>query len=299
MKVSIIKDWNDPDIFRQTPGNSGVWDNVQFINGNSMFADIVVVLNVPPKNIFGFFREGGSWLMSQEPPHDFYRWQTESFKDFDKVFTFWDKDEFPRANIVHLQTCLPWHVEKSYDELVKLKVDDISVKRNEVSWITSSLNTRPGHTIRLEFLEFLKNQGFEFSLFGRGFQPIKDKFEGIAPFKYSIAIENFSCNDYWTEKIADCFLSWTMPIYFGCKNITDYFPKDSIISIDPRKPGEALEIIKKAMSDNAWEKNLRQIQVARELILNEYQFFPAVAKRIKECQLGNRRLHFINKPKFK
>ena len=30
-----------------------------------------------------------------------------------------------------------------------------------------------------------------------------------------------------SEKIADCFLAWTMPIYYGCPRIAEYFPAES------------------------------------------------------------------------
>jgi hypothetical protein len=40
---------------------------------------------------------------------------------------------------------------------------------------------------------------------------------------FHIAIENTSINNYFTEKIVDCFQTRTVPIYYGCKNINDYF----------------------------------------------------------------------------
>lgn len=47
--------------------------------------------------------------------------------------------------------------------------------------------------------------------------------------QYGIAIENFSHKGYFSEKILDCFLLRTIPIYWGCSNIGDYFNKDGII----------------------------------------------------------------------
>ncbi|MBK9590965.1 MAG: hypothetical protein IPO32_05465 [Crocinitomicaceae bacterium] len=79
--------------------------------------------------------------------------------------------------------------------------------------------------MRLEFIDYLKENSFDFDLFGRGFNPIEGKLEGLAEFKYSIAIENYSGPDYWTEKIQDAYLSWCMPIYYGCPNLEKYFKK--------------------------------------------------------------------------
>lgn len=299
MTVSIIKDW-DGDMNKQTPGGTGFWDGIRFINGHSAFADVVVVLNSSPQNFIGFYRKGGKWMMSQEPPHESYIWQTKAYTFFDKVFTFWDPKKFPQHPIVNTQTCLPWHVKKSFDELIALKASHLK-KRNHVSWITSNLNIRPGHELRLSFMDFLNQNGFKFDLFGRGFQPIDDKFDAIAPYNYSIAIENFSCPDYWTEKIADCFLSWTMPVYYGCTNITDYFPKESMILIDPNKPDDAIKKMKDALSQDLWNERLSYIHEARQLILNKYQFFPAIVEKIKNLNISkqNRTIAFFRKSVYK
>jgi hypothetical protein len=128
---------------------------------------------------------------------------------------------------------------------------------------------------------------FKFDLFGRGFNPIHDKFDGIFPYKYSIAIENYSCNDYWTEKIADCYLSWTVPIYWGAKNILSYFPEKSIIQIDPNNQQNSLDRVKRAIDEDYFGANIDAIAEARDLILNKYQLFPHVCDLIKKYDVRN------------
>jgi hypothetical protein len=296
MRVRIVKDWDEPDIFRQTPSGSGVWDGISFTDKAVLFCDYLVVLNVPDRNICSWSRSGGRWLMSQEPPHEAYRWQTKSYGRFDRIYTFWDPAEFREHRIINEQTALPWHVNRSYDELKAMQPSDIPGKADGISWITSNLNKRPGHALRLGFMEFLHSRNFPFQLFGRGFQPIADKFDGIAPYKYSIAIENFACNDYWTEKIADCLLSWTMPIYYGALNIASYFPEKAMIRIDPGRPEEALRIIREAVESDAWSKNLDYIREARQLILDKYQLFPFLANKIRQSGAeGKKKFYFIPK----
>jgi len=46
---------------------------------------------------------------------------------------------------------------------------------------------------------------------------------------FGIAIENFSHRGYFSEKILDCFLMRTIPIYCGCSNIDDFFNTEGII----------------------------------------------------------------------
>jgi hypothetical protein len=44
-----------------------------------------------------------------------------------------------------------------------------------------------------------------------------------------IVIENVTSDNWFTEKLIDCFQTKTIPIYYGCENITDYFNTDGWI----------------------------------------------------------------------
>jgi hypothetical protein len=46
---------------------------------------------------------------------------------------------------------------------------------------------------------------------------------------FGIAIENFSHRGYFTEKILDCFLMKTIPVYWGCSNIGDFFNEKGVL----------------------------------------------------------------------
>jgi hypothetical protein len=46
---------------------------------------------------------------------------------------------------------------------------------------------------------------------------------------FHIAIENTSIKNYFSEKLLDCFRSHTVPIYYGCPNIGEYFNLEGII----------------------------------------------------------------------
>lgn len=49
---------------------------------------------------------------------------------------------------------------------------------------------------------------------------------------FHIAIENTAHNNYFTEKIIDCFLFKTVPIYYGCPNINEFFNPNGIITFN-------------------------------------------------------------------
>ena len=45
-------------------------------------------------------------------------------------------------------------------------------------------------------------------------------------------MENEQNTYYFTEKIIDCFISMTLPIYIGARKIGDFFNKDGIIELN-------------------------------------------------------------------
>lgn len=59
-----------------------------------------------------------------------------------------------------------------------------------------------------------------------------DKFEFINKYKFTIACENKITDGYTTEKIMDAYLSKTIPIYLGNKNVIRDFNKDSFINVN-------------------------------------------------------------------
>ncbi|OFY84457.1 MAG: hypothetical protein A3F72_13695 [Bacteroidetes bacterium RIFCSPLOWO2_12_FULL_35_15] len=276
MLVYIQRNYNYPDLFRQTPNCNGEWLDMKFTTLPVERADYIVVLNHPLTDIRMKCLKGGKFLIVQEPPYKSNEYFKLHFRFYNKVIS-----GFSGEKSINVQAGLPWHINKNYDELVSLKKDTLQFKNDGVSWITSNNNLFPAHKIRLDFIDFLKKKEFKFDLFGRGFKEISDKFDGIYPYKYTIAAENYIANDYFTEKIFDAYLSWSMPIYFGCKNITDYFPAESLIQVDLNFPEEALEKIKDAQKNKLWEKNIEAIQYARELILNKYQLFPMLYDFVK------------------
>jgi len=58
---------------------------------------------------------------------------------------------------------------------------------------------------------------------GRGYQPFGLKQDGLLPYQYSVVIENVREPDCFTEKLLDCILCGTLPIYYTPKNIGNYF----------------------------------------------------------------------------
>jgi hypothetical protein len=125
----------------------------------------------------------------------------------------------------------------------------------------------------------LKNcLGDKLVLFGRGVNPVSDKWEAIAPFKYHLVLENSAVPDYWSEKLADCYLGFAYPIYWGCPNILDYFSPQSLTSIDLNYPDAAIDKIQEIINSPLWQSSLPNILTARQLVLDEYNTFDVILK---------------------
>ena len=65
---------------------------------------------------------------------------------------------------------------------------------------------------------------------------------------FHICVENNNANDYFTEKIIDCIITKTVPIYYGCPNIGKYFDLNGMIIIN--SPEDCIEKINKLTEDD-------------------------------------------------
>ena len=275
LTVGIYQKYDYPNLLRQTPGQEGIWQGVRFlINKFSEPCDILVVLN-------RFYEDvkaecGEIWLIIQEPPIDNFPWVFEGHSRYAKIFSSVCSPS-SHTSCKPSHGALPWHIDMTYDELKTLPTPE---KNRNLSWITTNKDIFPGHRDRMEFLKKMRKTEVEFDLFGHGFHPIFNKYEGLARYRYSLAVENFSGLHYWTEKLADCYLSWTMPIYYGCTNLKEYFPEESFIQIDIYNP-EVFEEIRNISKSDLYLKRREAIAEARHLVLDKYQLFPFIVNRIE------------------
>jgi len=96
------------------------------------------------------------------------------------------------------------------------------------SWDFYQLDFRPYHRLRLQWVERLWGQ---VDMYGRGFNEIALKEEGLCDYMFSVAIENGQYETYFTEKLLDCFATGTIPVYLGAPDIGKVFNIDGIITL--------------------------------------------------------------------
>jgi len=144
-------------------------------------------------------------------------------------------------------------------------------KTKLVSIVSSEKNHAPGHRLRHRLISKWKN-GME--IFGRGYNPIPYKLPALQDFMFSFVIENCKIDYYFTEKLIDCLVTGTIPIYFGCPSINKFFNPEGFIFLESE---EDLPHIIPQITAETYEKKLRAVeenfQKALEYILIEDWIF--------------------------
>ena len=122
-------------------------------------------------------------------------------------------------------------------------------------------------------------------MYGRGINSFDNKWDVLAPYKYTIAIENYRSKYYVTEKFSDALLSYTFPFYYGCTNLSDYYPRDSFEYIDISDIDGSISIIENILQNPLhYSTHLMSLCDARKKYLNEYQILPLLTTIINTLE---------------
>jgi len=107
---------------------------------------------------------------------------------------------------------------------------EIYPKTKLISMIASNKTACSDHIFRQEIINQYKDK---LDHYGRGFRnSLINKVDGLRDYCFSLTMENGTYSNMYTEKITDCFMTGTIPIYYGINNIGDFFNIDGIILFD-------------------------------------------------------------------
>ncbi|HHP7245474.1 MAG TPA: glycosyltransferase family 10 domain-containing protein [Elainellaceae cyanobacterium] len=167
-----------------------------------------------------------------------------------------------------------WYVNRSFQELNAAPVPD---KIRPCSWITSGIDRTENHRKRLDFLRLLRSNELEFDLYGRNLPDwshprgeLRNKWHGMAPYYYNLAIENYADNDWYvSEKLWDALLGWCLPIYFGGAAADRLIPPESFVRL-PSLDEKGLAYIREVTATpDLWYDRKEAIAEARQIILHK------------------------------
>jgi len=294
MKICFLS-WHfkTPQIFldyliKQTPGKTGKWKDLEATT-NPKEADFVVILD----GYKGAFPEDRAIYFGAHP----------YLENYPAVFrTFRDKKCVARVSLDKHLNPVEWWCEEDYDFFSKLQPPK-ALKTELMSCIITYQTHTTMHTQRVKFLRSLftqKSEAVPIALYGRPAadykkdEILKHHYKGFLGFnkpdgylgehtigksqvlkssKYTLDIDVGPTRNYASERLADSWLWWCLPIYFGSTNLEDYFPKGSFAPFNLYEAPHAWSQIYAAMRNHEWEASLSAIQEARDLILNRYNFW--------------------------
>lgn len=205
--------------------------------------------------------------------------------------------------VIHTNPSLNWHFGRSYSQnKFKYNYEALStllcpVKDKNISMMCSNKTMMPGHVMRYQFYQLLSKEfKGQIDFYGAGIKLVDDKADILLPYRFHICIENSTDDHYWTEKIADPILGYSIPIYCGAPNITTYFPKDALVLIDINKPEEAVSTIKNLLehAEEEYQRRLPALIEARKLLLDKYNLFPMLAQFVAAHPVSQREILNFN-----
>lgn len=148
-------------------------------------------------------------------------------------------------------------------------------KSKLISFIGSSKVMCEGHGYRQVMINKYRNL---VDHFGRGFGDrelpftleIDSKIEsgkilGLKDYMYSIVMENAVYDNYFSEKISDCFATGTIPIYWGSRTIEKNFDVDGIIFLDDIKDLNRINDLSD-LNAELYEKKIKHVKNNLEIL---------------------------------
>ena len=280
---------NEESVFkRQSANHEGKWGSCSFtFNPEERNYDWLVVIDDIPKILSNGAEtlscpKENTILVTTEPS-SITRYGRAFAKQFHYLLTNQDEKVLPHPNAMRSQTGMLWYYGKDYDSIVAVTHP---TKTKKISTVCS--NKRQGHTIhrlRYDFTKIMEERIPELERFGRGFTWLETKADGLDDYEFHVAIENHYAPNVWTEKLADAFLGFTVPIYFGCPNVYDYFPKESLIQIDIYDTEGSIAKIKEIIAtEGEYERRLDAVKEARRRVIEEYNLLAMINDIVENAE---------------
>ena len=169
-----------------------------------------------------------------------YQFVFQNYKKFDLILTFSKKilSSIPNSKFNVYGTT--W-LHPSYRQIYS--------KSKLCSTIASSKKMCFGHRLRHDLIDDIQMNNLNVDLYGGRFGNLPSSNEpnpktlsngkilALRDYMFSLTIENCREDYYFTEKLIDCFLSGTVPIYWGCPSIGDFFNNKGILTFETKEQG--------------------------------------------------------------
>jgi hypothetical protein len=183
----------------------------------------------------------------------------------------------PKIQFAFAGSNLPW---------VKKKINSIE-KSKFCSFVSSSKNYTYGHKLRHAVYDTFKDYVDVYGSISNKNSSSKksklgnddwDKSDALVDYMFSFVIENDRYETYYTEKLTDCFMTGTIPVYWGAPDIGDYFDIDGMVILTNN-----FDI--RTLTPELFQSKIPSIIKNYEKVLNLEMADDYVYRKIKELEL--------------
>jgi hypothetical protein len=167
----------------------------------------------------------------------------EHHSKFDRIFAYDEEilKKCPNATLCVYGTT--WIHPNVYDNI------DILRKEPKISSVAGYKMMTNGHSFRRCLYMNQRSMSVHIDWFRSHSEPLldqitqnpilgRDKDALFLNYQYSLTIENCRETNYFTEKLIDCLITKTIPIYYGCPNIHKWFDTTGWIILENDTIGE-------------------------------------------------------------
>jgi len=209
-------------------------------------------------------------------------WVIQNKHLFNAILTWNDKVLNNCENAIYLPFGHTWLQPDQYEKN--------HTKEFKIAHLCGALLKSHGHQMRHEILarkDELKVPTKFFHTYGDRSNIERariDKEEIFSDSMFSVAIENFPHRGWFSEKILDCFLLKTIPIYWGCSNIDTFFNKDGIITFE--NPDDFIYVANQ-LTPQYYKSKKNAIEENWKLALQYVNYEKNIVDKVKEIFLLN------------
>jgi hypothetical protein len=260
VKVKFTCNWtSDSEIKKRVTNNfiteENYTPNIELTDGEDY--DYLIVFNrlnkhskAPKENIFTFIMEP-SWSPN---------WDRNCFNYSNKVFVH-DKILFGgHENIEEVPSFMFYHMDYNLHPIKSLLSNNDFNKKKKISMVVSHTpNSNLNYGLRTKLAMELIDRNFDVDIYGNGWSNIhknvkgsvKDKYDALIDYQFSIGIENSCEKNYLTEKYFDIPLCNATPIYYGAPNVNDIY--ENRFKLDLNNIEQSLDTISDILNNNYYE----------------------------------------------
>lgn len=213
----------DSNFAHHPPGQSMAYKHYpsffQWERENVLVSDSVFITDMHLHEVDKFKSKRKIAMLIEPPaisPH-IYSFVDQNYKKFDYILTYNKELLDTGRNFLFYSACCSWITDLSQPTKTKL-----------CSMIASSKQFTEGHRFRAEVIKEFSDK---VDHFGHGFKHIESKEEGLKEYCFSIVMENNNSNYYFSEKLIDCLMTKTIPIYWG-SDLSRFFDTEGIITFN-------------------------------------------------------------------